>query len=63
MAPNSIEGMWGPGFIGYIIATALYGISFVHYMFYLRSFPQDPKRLKLFIMTALWVLRTILSVC
>ncbi|KAG1858139.1 hypothetical protein F4604DRAFT_1906370 [Suillus subluteus] len=52
MAPNSIEGMWGPGFIGYIIATALYGISFGQYMFYLRSFPQDPKRLKLFIMTA-----------
>ncbi|KAG1839048.1 hypothetical protein DFJ58DRAFT_813239 [Suillus subalutaceus] len=48
MAPNSIEGMWGPGFIGYIIATALYGISFGQYMFYLRSFPQDPKRLNLF---------------
>lgn len=51
MAPSSIEVMWGPGLIGYIIATALYGVSFGQYMFYLRSFPQDSKRLKLFIMT------------
>ncbi|KAG2043973.1 hypothetical protein BDR03DRAFT_342569 [Suillus americanus] len=36
---------------GYIIATALYGVSFGQFMFYLRSFPQDSKRLKLFIMT------------
>lgn len=51
MAPNSIEVMWGPGLIGFIIATVFYGISFGQYMFYLRSFPQDSKRLKLFIMT------------
>ncbi|KAG1830206.1 hypothetical protein EV424DRAFT_320638 [Suillus variegatus] len=51
MAPNSIEVMWGPGLIGFIIATVLYGISFGQHMFYLRSFPQDSKRLKLFIMT------------
>ncbi|KAG2347322.1 hypothetical protein BDR05DRAFT_651891 [Suillus weaverae] len=63
MAPNSTEVMWGPGFIGCIIATALYGISFGQYIFYLRSFPRDSKRLKLFIMTVLWVLRMILSVC
>ncbi|KAG2113597.1 uncharacterized protein F5147DRAFT_681907 [Suillus discolor] len=51
MAPNSIEVMWGPGLIGFIIATVFYGISFGQYMFYLRYFPQDSKRLKLFIMT------------
>ncbi|KAG1792797.1 uncharacterized protein HD556DRAFT_1536776 [Suillus plorans] len=51
MAPNSIQVMWGPGLIGFIIATVFYGISFGQYMFYLRSFPQDSKRLKLFIMT------------
>jgi len=53
MASNSIEvTVWGPGFIGCIIATALYGISFGQYMFYLRNFPQDSNRLKLFIMAA-----------
>lgn len=51
MAPNSIEVMWGPGFIGYTIATMLYGISFGQYAFYMRSFPQDSKRLKSFVMT------------
>lgn len=51
MAPSSIEVMWGPGLIGFFIATVFYGISFGQYMFYLRSFPQDSKRLKLFIMT------------
>ncbi|KAG2360548.1 hypothetical protein BDR07DRAFT_1461939 [Suillus spraguei] len=51
MAPNSIEVMWGPGFIGYTIATMLYGISFGQCVFYLRSFPQDPKKLRLFVMT------------
>ncbi|KAG1734594.1 hypothetical protein EDB19DRAFT_1726738 [Suillus lakei] len=51
MAANSTEVMWGPGFIGCIIATVFYGISFGQYMFYLRSFPQDSKKLKLFIMT------------
>ncbi|KIK36221.1 hypothetical protein CY34DRAFT_533087 [Suillus luteus UH-Slu-Lm8-n1] len=49
MAPNSTEVMWGPG----LIATVLYGISFGQYIFYLRSFPKDSKRLKLFIMTVL----------
>ncbi|KAG1734596.1 hypothetical protein EDB19DRAFT_1142956 [Suillus lakei] len=48
---NSTEVMWGPGFIGYIIATVLYGTSFGQYIFYLRSFPQDSKKLKSFIMT------------
>ncbi|KAG2360538.1 hypothetical protein BDR07DRAFT_140220 [Suillus spraguei] len=51
MAPNSAEVTWGPGFIGYSIATALYGIFFGQYVFYLRSFPQDSKRLKLSVMT------------
>ncbi|KAG1782085.1 hypothetical protein EV702DRAFT_1069660 [Suillus placidus] len=51
MASNSTEVMWGPGLIGCIIATVLYGISFGQYIFYLRSFPRDSKRLKLFIMT------------
>ncbi|KAG2360539.1 hypothetical protein BDR07DRAFT_1461932 [Suillus spraguei] len=51
MAPNSTEVMWGPGFIGYMIATALYGISFGQYVFYMLSFPQDSKRLKLFVTT------------
>ncbi|KAG2746083.1 hypothetical protein P692DRAFT_20808428 [Suillus brevipes Sb2] len=58
MAPNSTEVMWGPGLIGCIIATVLYGISFGQYMFYLRSFPQDSKRLKLFIM-AVFLFETI----
>lgn len=50
MVANSVELMWGPGFIGFMIATAFYGIAFGQYIFYLRSFPEDPKRLKLFIM-------------
>ncbi|KAG1855639.1 hypothetical protein DFJ58DRAFT_785807 [Suillus subalutaceus] len=51
MVVNSVELMWGPGVIGFMIATAFYGIAFGQYIFYLRSFPQDSKRLKLFIMT------------
>ncbi|KAG2121617.1 hypothetical protein DEU56DRAFT_834102 [Suillus clintonianus] len=50
MAANSTEVMWAPGFIGSIIATVFYGISFGQYIFYLRSFPQDSRKLKLFIM-------------
>ncbi|KAG1888134.1 hypothetical protein F4604DRAFT_1899772 [Suillus subluteus] len=51
MVVNSVELMWGPGVIGFMIATAFYGIAFGQYIFYLRSFPQDSKRLKLFIMS------------
>ncbi|KAG2339122.1 hypothetical protein BDR05DRAFT_635015 [Suillus weaverae] len=50
MVANSVELMWGPGAIGFMIATAFYGIAFGQYIFYLRSFPEDSKRLKLFIM-------------
>ncbi|KAG1807432.1 uncharacterized protein BJ212DRAFT_744211 [Suillus subaureus] len=50
MVVNSVELMWGPGVIGFMIATAFYGIAFGQYIFYLRSFPQDSKRLKFFIM-------------
>ncbi|KAG2360693.1 hypothetical protein BDR07DRAFT_1411828 [Suillus spraguei] len=55
MVTNSIELMWGPGFIGFVIATAFYGVAFGQYVFYVRSFPQDPKTLKLFIMTVFCV--------
>ncbi|KAG1767610.1 hypothetical protein EV702DRAFT_749972 [Suillus placidus] len=61
MVANSVELMWGPGFIGFMIATAFYGIAFGQYIFYLRSFPEDPKRLKLFIMMVLYVLLTMLE--
>lgn len=50
MVVNSVELMWGPGAIGCMIATAFYGVAFGQYIFYLRSFPQDSKRLKFFIM-------------
>ncbi|KAG1752028.1 hypothetical protein EDB19DRAFT_2021804 [Suillus lakei] len=50
MAANSAELMWGPGVIGCVIATVLYGIAFGQYIFYLRSFPQDSKRFKSFLM-------------
>jgi len=46
---NSVQVMWGPGAIGFMIATAFYGAAFGQYIFYLRSFPQDSKRLKLFV--------------
>lgn len=50
MVANSTELMWGPGFIGFIIATAFYGIAFGQYILYVRWFPQDSRKLKLFIM-------------
>ncbi|KAG0692727.1 hypothetical protein DFH29DRAFT_967858 [Suillus ampliporus] len=50
MVANSAELLWGPGIIGLVIATVFYGAAFGQYIFYLRSFPQDPKKLKLFIM-------------
>ncbi|KAG2131017.1 hypothetical protein DEU56DRAFT_814451 [Suillus clintonianus] len=50
MSPNSTDPMWGPGLIGFIIATTFYGIAFGQYIFYVRWFPQDSRKLKLFIM-------------
>ncbi|KAG1752034.1 hypothetical protein EDB19DRAFT_2021809 [Suillus lakei] len=50
MAANSTELMWEPGFIGFVIATAFYGTAFGQYLFYVRWFPQDSRKLKLFIM-------------
>ncbi|KAG2131024.1 hypothetical protein DEU56DRAFT_814499 [Suillus clintonianus] len=50
MAANSTDIMWGPGVIGFVIATAFYGTAFGQYIFYLKYFSQDSKRLKLFIM-------------
>lgn len=52
MAADSTELMWGPGFIGFIITTALYGTVFGQYLFYVRWFPQDSRKLKLFITMA-----------
>ncbi|KAG1807439.1 uncharacterized protein BJ212DRAFT_1386710 [Suillus subaureus] len=49
MAANSMELMWGPGFIGFIIATAFYGTVFGQYLFYVRWFPRDSRKLKLFV--------------
>ncbi|KAG2360687.1 hypothetical protein BDR07DRAFT_130213 [Suillus spraguei] len=49
MSTNPMALMWGPGFIGFIIATALYGIVFGQYLFYLRWFPQDSRKSRLFI--------------
>ncbi|KAG1740511.1 uncharacterized protein EDB91DRAFT_1132883 [Suillus paluster] len=47
---TSTELLWGPGVIGFVIATAFYGAAFGQYIFYLRNFPQDSKIFKLFIM-------------
>ncbi|KAG2050795.1 hypothetical protein BDR06DRAFT_627556 [Suillus hirtellus] len=52
------ELMWGPGFIGFIIATVLYGTAFGQYLFYVRCFPQDSRKLKFFI-TMTFCLETI----
>ncbi|KAG1888141.1 hypothetical protein F4604DRAFT_1715739 [Suillus subluteus] len=52
MAADSTELMWEPGFIGFIITTALYGTAFGQYLFYVRWFPQDSRELKLFITMA-----------
>ncbi|KAG0696177.1 hypothetical protein DFH29DRAFT_213901 [Suillus ampliporus] len=50
MATDSAELLWGPGFIGFMIATAFYGVAFGQCIYYMRYFPQDSRKLKLFIM-------------
>ncbi|KAG1743678.1 uncharacterized protein EDB91DRAFT_220826 [Suillus paluster] len=50
MATNSAELMWGPGFIGFMIATVFYGVGFGQCIYYMRYFPQDSRKLKLFIL-------------
>ncbi|OAX38839.1 hypothetical protein K503DRAFT_770052 [Rhizopogon vinicolor AM-OR11-026] len=50
MVDYSTDLVWGPGLIGFTIATAFYGTAFGQFIFYMQSFPRDTKKFKLFIM-------------
>ncbi|OJA09047.1 hypothetical protein AZE42_04733 [Rhizopogon vesiculosus] len=49
MANNSTDFVWGPGLIGFTMATVFYGTALGQFIFYMQSFPRDTKKFKLFL--------------